>query len=254
MNVSEVGIGPTVMILHGSPSPLDDLWPLAQRLARTYNVICPALPGYGGTAPLADFSFDRTGDALAEVLRERDISHVRAIIGFSSGGYRALDLVLRRGIRCDLVVGLGALAAPARGDRELLRMAARSLRGDPTGAELRPLLPPRLLSERWRRDHPGDDARVRAWFDLIDPRHLADELDAVTELTDLHPLLPALKSSLDLRVGELDVACSPSMSSEMAGLAPRALVEIVPDCGHALLIEDATATIDRVTELVHTGL
>ncbi len=89
---------------------------------------------------------------------------------------------------------------------------------------------------------------------VIEPRQLADELEAETAMMDLRPLLPALASTLYLRVGELDVACPPSVSIEMAALAPRSLVEIVPGCGHALLIENAAETLERVTELVHTGL
>ena len=248
MNVLELGHGPVVVIIHGSPSPLADLLPLAQRLAVSHRVVMPELPGYGASPPVDDFSFDAVGEALTAVLDDRDASSPRAIIGFSSGGYRALDLVLRRGVRADLVVGLAALAHLAPPDREVLRAAAEILRADPSGGPLASVMPSRWLSQGWRDLHPDDDARVSRWITLSP--YLHRELVAETEMIDLRPLLPRLPCPLYLRVGELDQACPPALSAEMAALAPRATLDIVPGCGHALLIEDIEATIARVLDVV----
>lgn len=98
--------------------------------------------------------------------------------------------------------------------------------------------------------HQGDDARVTAWFDLTRPELLAAEFAAEAEMRDLRPLLSGLACRLYLRVGELDIASPPAVSQEIADLVPSTLLEIVPGCAHALLIEDAVATCDRVVELV----
>jgi len=250
MNIIELGEGPSVLILHGSPSPISDLLPLAQRLAVDHHVLIPELPGYGQSPPDADASFDRIGDVLAEILVEHASVRPRAIIGFSSGAYRALDLALQRNVSPDLIVALGALASLEETDRALFRAVAAGLRADPSGAEIRPILPGRWLSETWRKAHPADDARVTAWFDLTSPQQLAAELSAEAEMRDLRPLLPGLACALYLRVGELDLACPPSLSLEMANLAPHATVDVIPGCGHALMIENGPETIARVVEIV----
>ena len=55
MFVHELGTGAPVVLLHGTPSPATDWLPLAEVLARSYRVLIPALPGYGGsTAPRDD--------------------------------------------------------------------------------------------------------------------------------------------------------------------------------------------------------
>lgn len=98
--------------------------------------------------------------------------------------------------------------------------------------------------------HQADDARVIAWLDLTRPELLAAEFAAEAEMRDLRPLLPRLSCGLYLRVGELDLACPPAVSQEIADLVPGSVLEIVPGCGHALLIEDAPATGERVVEVV----
>ncbi|MDB4960826.1 MAG: putative hydrolase or acyltransferase of alpha/beta superfamily [Myxococcales bacterium] len=250
MHVMELGRGPAVMIIHGSPAPIADLLPLAERLAVAHHVLIPELPGFGRTPPDTEISSDRICDGIAAILRARGHSAPRAIIGFSSGGYRALDLALRRNITPELVVGLAALATLEDADRAMFRAFAASIRADPSCAQIRPMLPGRWLSDAWRRAHPEDDARVTAWIDLTTPQHLAAELEAQANMLDLRPLLPSLGCPLYLRVGELDLACPPPVSVEMARLAPRATVDVVPGCGHALLVENAAATIQRVVDVV----
>ncbi len=250
MNVIELGAGPAVMIIHGSPTPIADFMPIAERLAHTHRVVMPELPGYGASPPEDDVSFARIGDMLAKLLVERDCAKPRALIGFSSGGYRALDLALQRGIEPEIIIGLGTLASLEEPDRNLFRTVAAGLREDPGATWLRSILPDRWLSAGWRKMHQADDARVIAWLDLTRPELLAMEFAAEAEMRDLRPLLPNLACGLYLRVGELDLACPPAVSREIAGLVPGSLIEIVPGCGHALLIENADETCERVVEVV----
>ncbi|MBA3398170.1 MAG: alpha/beta fold hydrolase [Deltaproteobacteria bacterium] len=49
-----MGMGPVVLLLHGTPSPAEDWLPLVEVLARRYRVLVPDLPGYGQSSPLAD--------------------------------------------------------------------------------------------------------------------------------------------------------------------------------------------------------
>lgn len=110
------------------------------------------------------------------------------------------------------------------------------------------------------RSTPPRDASIEAvgeeiaamleWVDTTTADALARELDALARSRDLRPELPALRSRVYARVGTLDRGCPPAWSEELAHLAPRGTLDIIPGCGHALLIEDANATIAAVTRQI----
>jgi pimeloyl-ACP methyl ester carboxylesterase len=71
---------------------------------------------------------------------------------------------------------------------------------------------------------------------------LAAELDAIAALPDLRPHLSDRPAKLVARVGELDVAAPPELSEAMVGASSNARLEVVPQCGHLLLLEDREGT------------
>ncbi len=247
MHLIELGAGPTVVLIHGTPSPAADLLPLAEHLARGFRVLVPELPGYGASPRLADFDYERTGRALAAQIGPE----VHAIVGFSGGGYRALHLATRCGVRARWIYGLAALATLDDAAREQFRALADMIDADPGSiAQLAPMIAARMLSATWSAAHPDDDARVGRWLSLLAPRDLAAELRATAAIEDLRPALAQLTARLHLRVGELDVACPPALAHDIARHKPGTTVEIVRGRGHALLIEDAAATIESVSSVL----
>jgi pimeloyl-ACP methyl ester carboxylesterase len=253
MHVHEIGSGTPVLLLHGAPSPASDLLPLARGLATRHRVLIPDLPGYDASPALDDFSYPRVGRALAELLVDRGASRLHAIVGFSGGAYRALHLVLRCGIHADSIVGLGTIATLDDASRESFRTFAAMIEADPSAPgspALRSVMAERMLSATWRSNHPADGERVADWLQLMTPSHFAAELRATAELPDLRAELPSLSSRLFLRVGEHDVATPATASQEIARLVAVAGLDVVPGCGHALLLEDAEATIAAVMTAV----
>lgn len=250
MRFRVLGEGAPVVLIHGTPSPADDLMPLAERLAARHRVLVPELPGYGGSAPLDDASFVRVTAALVRALADHDAGEPHAIVGFSGGAYRALHLALRGGVRPRVVVGLGALATLDDASREAFRGFAAAITADPaavTSAAFRGLMAERMLSPAWRAAHPADADRVADWLTLTSPTYLAAELLATAELEDLRADLPSLAARVYLRTGGLDVATPPALAADIAARVPGARFDAVAGCGHALLIEDAAATIDAIT-------
>jgi pimeloyl-ACP methyl ester carboxylesterase len=254
MNVFELGNrGPIVLLLHGIPSAASDLMPLGEALAAKHRVLIPELPGYGASPSLGDFSFDRIGEALAAMVRERGNAPVRAIIGFSGGAYRAFDLVLRRGIQADKIVSISGLAGLEDDARARFRGFAELIRAQPAvvaTADMRAMFAATMLSPTWREAHPADCDRVADWMSLIAPLDFAAELDAVGNMPDLRPSLSQLRCEVYQRVGELDPGCPASANEELVRLLPSVHLDVVPGCGHALLIEDAAATIAKIVEVV----
>lgn len=256
MFVREVGHGPVVVVLHGTPSPASDWFPLADALAPRYRVLTPDLPGYGQSAAPRDATIEAVGDQLAAMLADHDATRVRAIVGYSTGAYRALDLVLRAGILADVVVAIAGVAAFDDDARAMRRELARRLEADPGylgSAEVAAMMSELMLSPSWRNAHPADTRRVCAWVHTTTPAALAAELRALAASRDLRPELARLRARLYARVGTLDRGCPPSWSEQMTALAPASTLELVIGCGHALPIEDGPATVAAIVREIEEG-
>ncbi|HEY3494477.1 MAG TPA: alpha/beta hydrolase [Polyangiaceae bacterium] len=236
--VSARGAGRPVLLLHGSPSAPGMFEPLVRALEPEHRVIVGALPGYAGSAPLAPYTLEALHTGIETALaRESDAPWT--LVGFSAGSYHVLSLGLRARVKLGRLVTLGGLpgfgpelAAEYRGLPEAIR----------AGALPPETFPPRMLSAPYLAAHPEARELVGSWLAETTLDVLADELRAIIEGPDLLPRLSALAMPLLARVGELDAVTPVAWSEAIAAAAPRALLEVVPGSGHALLVEDAPAT------------
>lgn len=254
--VRESGRGEPVLLLHGTPSPADDWQPLVERLSSRYRVLVPDLPGYGNSEQLPDSSMESVGDAIAAMLSSRGVRRLRAVVGYSTGAYRAFDLVTRAGISAELIVSLAGMATFDAPAREMRRQLARSFAADPhfiDSPDLRALMPELMLAPAWRASHPADVVRVTEWLSLSSSKALAAELDALARSRDLLPELTTLASRVYARVGALDQGCPPAWSESIVAHAPLASLDVVEGCGHALLIEDVDATTRAIAAEIDRG-
>jgi pimeloyl-ACP methyl ester carboxylesterase len=118
----EAGDGPVVLFLHGWG--LDHRAykrPLARLAEAGVRVIAPALPGFGGSAPLPGEAFTLRGLAAwtAELLGALGISDPVLVVGHSFGGGVAITLAYDRPERVRglvLVNSIGASAWVSRGE------------------------------------------------------------------------------------------------------------------------------------------
>lgn len=250
MELVDRGSGPPVVLLHGAPSPPGDFQRLADDLAADHRVLIPSLPGYGASPPLAPYSFDAVEHLLVDALRERGVTRA-ALVGMSGGAYRALRMATH-GFGATAIVCLGGTAWTAPEEAPILRGfsdLARSL-PDFKDPAIREMFANRMLSPPWRAAHPETVATVAAWLDATTPAVLADELAAFAALDDLRPALAHLDVVVTVRTGSLDVATPPAMAESIATACPHARLQIVPGCGHALLVEDEAASIAAIRAAV----
>jgi pimeloyl-ACP methyl ester carboxylesterase len=70
---------------------------------------------------------------------------------------------------------------------------------------------------------------------------------------DLRPALPDVRARVYARVGARDRSYPPGCSDEITRLVPRATLEIVLGCGHALLREDGPATVAAIAREIALG-
>jgi len=237
------GSGPAVILLHGTPSPAAHFAGLVEALAPTHRVLVPDLPGYGGEPALAGPDrFQRTTAALASELQGRGIEQA-TVIGFSGGAYRAVALAGGYPERISQLFLLGGFVTVDAGLRAAWRQIASVVR---QGVDLRSTFPSSMLSEAFAAAHPEAVAEVATWLDGISAVDLADEFDSFVEVPDYGTAFSQLRIPITLRNGSLDRAAPPLLAKAAGQLNPGAVVQIVPNCGHALLIEDRSATLEAI--------
>jgi len=188
------------------------------------------------------FGVEDVETLVEESLLEHRVA-AATFIGYSGGGYHALALALRGRVHARGVISLGGLASLDQSEREGFRELARLLR---EGLSLRELLPSRHLSEAYASTHPDSVAEVRAWANATSVDNLAAELEAFSHLPDLLEPLRDLRAPVLARVGALDVSCPVAKSEAIVRASSNATLELVPEVGHALLIEDLEGTSQSI--------
>lgn len=250
MFVRDLGSGPVVLCLHGTPSPADDWMPLADALSSRYRVLVPDLPGYGKSAPLYNASMGSVGDAIVAMVRDYGVDRLHTIVGYSTGAYRAFDVVSRHpSLAPRLIVTLAGIVTLDQAGRDMRIGFAEALEADPgflDSAALQDVMRQLMLSESWRATHPEDERRVMSWPHTTTAAALAAECRALAAMRDLRPELRGLTTPVYARVGALDVGAPPACSEEIVSLVANGSLDVVPGCGHGLLIEDLAGTVDAI--------
>ena len=253
MYVRDVGRGPAVLLLHGTPSPADDWMSISDALSDRFRVLVPDLPGYGNSPRLASSSMESVGDAIAEMLHDRGVETLHAIGGYSTGVYRAFDLALRKQFAPHVMVALAGIVNLEEPDRALRIQLGDALAADASFLDsetLKDVMRQLMLSDKWRSEHPGDVQRVIGWLRATTAPALAAECHALAAMRDLRPEIRGFQPVVYARVGELDIGAPPMLSREIIDLVAHGTLQIVPGVGHGLMIEDGAATTAAVVHAI----
>lgn len=231
------GLGATGDVWRGVEALLPGRWP--------GRWVIPDLPGHGGSAPLASYTFANLGQALLPAV---PATGRLVILGHSLGGVVGLTLAGGGGQPgLAAVVGLGIKVRWT--DEELTRargLAARPNPVYPTRAEaidrhlklagLAGLVPPEAVS----------DAAVRqteaGWSAAFDPACFA------AGAPDMAALLSASRAPVMLAAGERDPM---SPAEHLAALVPHPV--ILPGLGHNAHVENPAAVVALLESLAGGG-
>ncbi len=238
------GAGPVVVYLHGlcdvHAAYAGEQWtPFLARLAASFDVIAPALPGYSASAGLEDF--DDVEDYvwhLADLCDALGLSNVD-VVAHSLGGWFAAELALRRPELIRRLVLIGPLGVHVRGIEVPPFFGAVAPRGiggagearhllfaDPEGPVALDVLPDVMTTEQqllWFGGLAGA-ARLGWKAPHFQSRKLTERLGRVQ--------VPILV----LR-GEHDLLVPPEAARTWVGSVPGARLLEVPGAGHCLPLE-----------------
>ena len=234
------GRGPTIVLVHGLGSRIEDWLPMARLLARKYRVELVQLPGHGESELPAPLTLERAAESLTRSLREISDEPV-VLVGHSLGGLVAAQVALDRPDRVRaLVLVETALRPPmepaerramldalARDYDGVIRDAFHSFGRDSAQGE-------RLYLAAAAQD----PAMMRAWITLALTADLSDRVPSLR--------VPTLAVVSD-RTWPADERWS--QSSRVLGYIgmPALEVERLADSGHFVML-DHPAALARLIE------
>jgi pimeloyl-ACP methyl ester carboxylesterase len=238
LRVLRKGEGPPLLVLHDSLGNLGWL-PFYERLASSFDVIVPDLPGYG-KSDRPDWARSPRDLAILtlQLLDRLDINGI-TMVGIGFGGFVAAEMATMQQSRFGRLVLVGAAGLhPREGevlDQMLIGFAEYGLTGFRDAASFQGLfganeLPPDVY-ELWDF---GTEMTARVCWK---PWMYSDQLPHL--LTEIR--LPAL-----IVWGEHDRLVPLDVGMQYEALLPDARLEVVPEAGHFVDLEEP----DRLAELI----
>jgi 2-succinyl-6-hydroxy-2,4-cyclohexadiene-1-carboxylate synthase len=248
---------PKVLFLHGFLGSGSDWLPVAQRLEPDYCSILVDLPGHGETGIPADADpgtfFSETVDALAAGLGSSS-GKPCSLVGYSMGGRIALMLALRHPSlfrKAVIVSASPGLRTPEerenrrKSDEGIARKIERNFDGfieawydQPLFSTLKahPLF--REIEAKRRQSSPANLTRALRLLGTGSQPPLWDEM-------------PSNRTPLLFVVGEKDLKFV-EIGRRMVTVCPLSGLEIVPECGHTVHLENRELFVDRLKAFFNT--
>ncbi|MFD2091173.1 alpha/beta fold hydrolase [Blastococcus deserti] len=254
LNAHRRGAGPTLLLLPGLASNLDEFQAVVPQLARRFDVLALDLPGQGRSPALPATVRPRVAaltDAVEQELDRRGVAEPH-VLGVSLGGRIGLELARRQRARSVVAVApTGPVSPPERVYQATLLVTARL-----TFSALAPAAD-ELLRSAVARTAALALLRARGWRTPAgEAASLVREFATAPDFWRLlrHAVLP--EATVDYRTvrcpvliaqGTHDVL-SLSQAAWAAALVPGARFRLLPFAGHSGVADVPQRVIDLVTE------
>ena len=241
VNVMDVGVGPTVVAIHGAPGGVQDFHRLAHALGGSARLVAVDLPGFGRSplAPGERATIERCVEAVREVIGAVAGGPV-VLLGHSYGGHIALRVADRERER---VRGVAVVASAGLSPHAPLRRTPFGLVRWLLTTPLRAVFLPLLKRAFKASGLPAHDEAVTATVSLLPDTDFAG--------------MRALVARLDLPCLAVWATDDPLIEAPIS----QALAEALPpgprvamDGGHGLPITRARPLAEALIPFVHSVL
>jgi 3-oxoadipate enol-lactonase len=230
---SDLGAGPTVVLVHGFVFNRSMWAPQLDVLAHSgHRVVAVDLrgfgdtPAHGTTIPMSAHSAD-----ILSVLDELGIA-TATFVGYSMGGQVVMDLVANHPERVAALVFSDTFAGldSPDGKRSRLELADR-LESEGTAAFAVEFVP-QLLGERTREQSPATTEQALAMIRSTDGASAAAALRGRAHRPDYRDTVSSVSVPTLVIVGQDDVFDRGVLASELAASIPGAQLVTLPELGH----------------------
>lgn len=247
VNAAQAGEGPPLFLLHSLLSDRASFDAVAPKLAASFRVIVPELPGFGRSVAVSGGLPD-VADRMAQGVRDAASGEDAIVLGNGYGAFVALQMAIRHpGIASRLVLADGGAAFSEEGRQAFRNMAAAaSAKGLSaiTDVAMR-----RLFAPEFQESHPALMRNRREAFLKTDHEVFRAACAQLAEL-DLRGELAKVQVPVLVVVGEHDEATPPAMSHELAALLPDARLKIIPGCAHVPQLQSPELFLETIADFL----
>ena len=247
VNAAQAGEGRPLLLFHSLLSDRASFDAIVPELARSFRVIVPELPGFGGSHAVTG-GLAAVADRMAEVVTEAAGGEDAIVLGNGYGGFVALQMAIRHpGVAAKLVLA-DCGAAFSESGRDAFRNMAAASRAKGLAA-ITDVAMRRLFAPEFQAEHPDLMADRRAAFLKTDPEVFREACAALAEL-DLRGELKVVNVPALVLVGEFDEATPPPMSCELVAGLPQARLLIIPGCAHVPQLQSPKVFLDAIGDFL----
>ncbi len=247
VNAAQSGKGPALFLFHSLLSDRASFDAIVPRLSRSFRVIVPELPGFGGSTAVSG-GLAGVADRMAEAVKDAAGGDPAIVLGNGYGGFVALQMAIRHpGLAKKLILADCGAAFSEPGRQAFRNMAAASSAkglSAITDVAMR-----RLFAPEFQSQHPDLMRDRREAFLRTDPGVFRAACEALAEL-DLRPRLGEVKIPVLVLVGEHDEATPPPMSHELAAGLPNARLVTLPGCAHVPQLQAPEAFLEAIGDFL----
>jgi 3-oxoadipate enol-lactonase len=238
---------PALFLFHSLLSDRASFDAITPKLARSFRVIVPELPGFGGSIAVHG-GLVAVADRMAEAVKEAADGAEAIVLGNGYGGFVALQMAIRHpGIATRLILA-DCGAAFSESGREAFRNMAAASRAKGLSA-ITDVAMRRLFAPEFQAQHPDLIADRREAFLKTDPEVLQSACAQLAEL-DLRGELARVEVPVLVLVGEHDEATPPPMSRELAAGLPNARLKIIAGCAHVPQLQAPDVFLDAIGDFL----
>jgi pimeloyl-ACP methyl ester carboxylesterase len=210
----------------------------AMELADFVRVVAPDLRGHGESESVpGPYSMDLFVDDLAALLDVLEIRQKIVLCGLSMGGYVALAFYRKHAARMQALILAATRAAGDSPQAQAGRdQAAETAKEKGVEAIVQSLLP-KLLAPETLTNEPELVERARSILRSTSLDGVLGDLAAMKTRPDSRPFLEDIRVPTLILHGTEDQLIPPQEAKEMQAAIPNARLQLVPQAGHLLNLE-----------------
>jgi pimeloyl-ACP methyl ester carboxylesterase len=235
------GEGKPIVLLHGWCLNRK-MWMYTEEAFPEFQVITPDLPGFGQSDHLAGpYALDRYANEIRTLLTEADLTDA-ILVGFAFGAAVALECAAKSSTN---VRGIVAVGTPGASHSPYSRMAKAMRRDWPDFAR---------KSAHALFHMPQSDATL-LWLEaMFASAPLPVALETVRVLSTYEPenVVGDVRVPVLFLHAEHDTVAPRSLGEACAKIAPNGRLEVLPDCGHLIVLDQKAAFNERLNSFIQT--
>jgi 3-oxoadipate enol-lactonase len=243
----ESGQAPALWLFHSLLSDRASFDAITPTLSRSFRVIVPELPGFGGSKAV-DGGLAAVADRMAEAVRDVAAGDQTIVLGNGYGGFVALQMAIRHPAIASRLILADCGAAFSQAGRDAFRNMAAASRAKGLSA-ITDVAMRRLFAPEFQAQHPDLMRDRREAFSKTDPEVLQAACAQLAEL-DLRGELARVTVPVLVLVGEHDEATLPPMSHELAAGLPNARLKVLAGCAHVPQLQAPEMFLDAIGDFL----